>query len=1489
MRIAVLGPLEVRGDTGDPVAVPGAKERLLLALLAAGAPGAVSVDRLTESLWDGERPASARKSLQIHLVRLRSALEPQRPRGSPGRLVVRRGAGYSLAVTAHELDALGVGELVSRGRALLGAGDAAGAERVLTATVGLWRGEPYEDWPDAPFAVAERRRLAELRAAALAALFEARLALGRPAEVVADLQGLVADDPLREDWWRLLVLALYRSGRQGVALAALQRARQTLADELGADPGPQLQALERAVLAQDAALDAPVSAVPPPDGRPAPRPPTATACPYKGLAPYQAADADLFRGRDRMVTRLVARLVDAPLVVVSGPSGAGKSSLVRAGLLPALGCGALPGSASWVPVVLTPGRSPVDALAALPGDPDGGAPCVLVCDQLEELWAPGVHPGERAAFLDTVLGLLDDGVVVRCVAAVRGDHVGRLAEHAPLAERLGSALVLLPPLTEAELRDVVREPAAAVGLTVEDELVDVVAGDVLGRPGALPLLSTALVGTWERRRGDRLTLAGYLEAGGVTGALTRSAEDAWAALAEDDRVVARRLLVRLADTDDGGALVRRPAPLAELDLAGDAGAARRRVVDAFVARRLLTLDGERLDVAHEALLTGWHRLARWLEEDAAGRAVRRHLTPAAREWQRRGRPDDELYRGARLGAALDWSAAAGGELTTGEREFLDASKARADAELRSAQQRARSEARGRRRLRWLATGLAAVLVVAVVTAGLAVRSERAADRATAVSERTSLVADANRLAAESRTAQSLDLAYLLAAQGFRLRDTPETRDALLAVLTGHRRVLRAGSISAQGPYGGLTDGGRTVLVGAHGTGDRILSWPVDSADPPRVVAETQEGWEGWRATAWSPTDPLVVGAGTDGSGLWVRTADADGAVRDVFRGVDVGGLPVGAVVLPDGRRARLLVVGAGDAEEATWRLVEVDLAGGSWREGDVRGTAPGPPETLTAEFSTDGATAVLSDFRSRAAVHLDLGTGRQVPLEDPTDEPATFFQYRALPTGAATLASDGTVTLHDGEGRIRQRFDALPGGVIDLDLAPDGTWGVTVGRDGGIVLWDVDATGRWSEREVVTGPGGNIGTALIDPSGERLYTLSRDDVLTALDVSPGGGFGAPRPGLADRWIADGPAVVEPGELVVVPTRPFGSAVSGDYPYLGPGTAEVTATFLDPRTGEVVAEVPVGDTVEESEFLASVAVSPDRERIAVSSGLAVTVLDAASREEVTSFRLPGSGHPGPDGQPLPVGVVGCVAWSADGSRLLVGVQARRPALEPEPDPETPGGALLAVDTGSWEVVDEVGVDAVPETLELSPDGRSLALGGGWGNAVEIRDAATLDQQAAVDLASVDRLADLSWSADGTVLLGVGKAGPLHVVDTATWEARAPAFAADAARLQIEWLPDGHTVVVTGAATTARLFDVERSVARTGLPAAVGDLQAATYLVPDPTGDLVFLSDRERVMRYPAAPSDWLRAACEVAGRDLTRAEWERYLPGRPRAPTCSDLG
>src|SRR5215218_2120704 len=443
MRIAVLGPLEVVTDDLAPVQVPGAKERLLLAVLTAGAPGVVSSDSLAESLWDGDPPISARKSLQIHVVRLRSGLEPDRPKGSTGRYVVRRGTGYALTIDRSSIDALQIGDLAARGHARLASGEPAEAECQLRAAVELWHGEPYADWPDAPFATTERRRLAEVRAGAVAGLLEARLQLGRHADVLPELERLVAEDPLREDWWRLLMFALYRAGRQADALAAGRQVRALLAEDIGAGPGPALRDMEAAILAQDPALELPSGRAPPPVTDHWPTAVTGS-CPYKGLAAYQVADAPLFHGRQRLVESMVARLVDRPVLVVSGPSGAGKSSVVRAGLVPALADGALPGSQEWRSVIVTPGAAPVDGLAGLTGEAPPADPVLLVVDQFEELWAPGIDPAERTAFLDAVLGLIDDGIAARCVVVIRGDHVGQLAEHEVITER-PSAFALVPP------------------------------------------------------------------------------------------------------------------------------------------------------------------------------------------------------------------------------------------------------------------------------------------------------------------------------------------------------------------------------------------------------------------------------------------------------------------------------------------------------------------------------------------------------------------------------------------------------------------------------------------------------------------------------------------------------------------------------------------------------------------------------------------------------------------------------------------------------------------------------------------------------------------------------------------------------------------------------------------------------------------------------------------------------------------------------------
>ena len=206
----------------------------------------------------------------------------------------------------------------------------------------------------------------------------------------------------------------------------------------------------------------------------------------------------------------------------------------------------------------------------------------------------------------------------------------------------------------SELRRAVELPAGRVGLRVEPELADALVDDVEGEPGALPLLSTALLELWQKRQDNALTLAAYRESGGVHGAVARLAEGTYARIPDERKPLVRAIMLRLVGEDEGDAPVRRRAPLAELDLERNEDVAD--VLATLADSRLVTVSEGNVEVAHEALLREWPRLREWIEEDAEGRRLRRHITQAATEWDAAGRDQGELYRGARLAAALDWTA-----------------------------------------------------------------------------------------------------------------------------------------------------------------------------------------------------------------------------------------------------------------------------------------------------------------------------------------------------------------------------------------------------------------------------------------------------------------------------------------------------------------------------------------------------------------------------------------------------------------------------------------------------------------------------------------------------------------------------------------------------------------------------------------------------------------------------------------------------------------
>jgi DNA-binding SARP family transcriptional activator len=308
----ILGPLEVL-EGSRRLALGGPQQRAVLAILLLHAGEVVSAGRLIDELWGDDPPETGAKVLQGYVSQLRKALEPTARSAAESRIIVTRSPGYVVEVAPDELDLARFERLLAKGRDTLAAGDPSRAAELLTDALSLWRGPPLGDFADAQFAQPEIGRLEELRLVALEQRIEADLALGRHADAVGELERLVAEHPLRERLRGLLMLALYRSGRQAEALEAYREARSVLVDELGIDPGPELQRLEQAVLRQDPALE-----------------PVASPSSDGAAEPSRAG----FVGREAELDRLLAGLDDAlrgrgGLYLLAGEPGIGKSRLAE--------------------------------------------------------------------------------------------------------------------------------------------------------------------------------------------------------------------------------------------------------------------------------------------------------------------------------------------------------------------------------------------------------------------------------------------------------------------------------------------------------------------------------------------------------------------------------------------------------------------------------------------------------------------------------------------------------------------------------------------------------------------------------------------------------------------------------------------------------------------------------------------------------------------------------------------------------------------------------------------------------------------------------------------------------------------------------------------------------------------------------------------------------------------------------------------------------
>ena len=710
MDFRLLGSLEavargVTAELGPP------KQRALLAVLLLHAGEIVSIDRLIDALWPDHPPRTAAHSIQIYVSELRKTLAPL---GS-AEVILTRQPGYQLQAADDAIDARRFERLVEEGLRRLRTGDRVGGADRLRAALTLWRGPALSDFAYEEFAQPYIRRLTDRHLDAVEELAAAELAGGRAAEAVALSEAAVREDPPRERAREILMLSLHRSGRHAEALRTYQRLRELLDEELGLDPSPALQRLQERILLHDPALAPAREGAAGAEER--------ARNPYKGLRAFTEQDAGDFFGRDDLAARLVDILrTGQRLVALVGPSGSGKSSVLAAGLIPRVRAGAIPGSAQWEVVHVVPATNNLAEIEAAVRTPAPGR-CLLVLDQFEDLFAVADEAARRRFLHAISAALRDPDGAVTVVLALRADFYDRPLLDPEFAEIFILGVMNVVPMTTDELTAAVAGPAERAGVTVEPGLLAELVADTVAQPAALPLLQFALTELFDRGDGVTLTLGEYRALGALHGILSRRAEALYAGLDVAGRQVAKQVFLRLVRPGRSPIDSRRRPPLSELtDLDVDP-VALSEVLDGFGRHRLLAFDRDpvtgdaTVEVAHEALLREWDRLAGWIDRHRA--ALRRHgsFAAAAEEWEAADRDPDYLLTGARL-TEFETTAREGAlHLTGRELAFLEASLERRRSEQTAQTASAAASRRLERLARMRLVGLGIAVVAVIVLGG----------------------------------------------------------------------------------------------------------------------------------------------------------------------------------------------------------------------------------------------------------------------------------------------------------------------------------------------------------------------------------------------------------------------------------------------------------------------------------------------------------------------------------------------------------------------------------------------------------------------------------------------------------------------------------------------------------------------------------------------------------------------------------------------------
>lgn len=842
--------------------------------------------------------------------------------------------------------------------------------------------------------------------------------------------------------------------------------------------------------------------------------------PYKGLRAFQQADSDDFFGREVLTLSIMRRIQEpvdtARFLAVVGPSGSGKSSVVKAGVLPELRAGAMPGSENWFIVEMLPGLDPYEELEAAllriavnPPDslreqlmtdergllravkrvlPEDDSELLIFIDQFEELFTIVDEDDIRRSFMDCVRATTNDKHGrVRFIITLRADFYDKPLQYPEFGALMRERTEVVLPLNAEELERAISGPAKRVGLYMEDGLVTAIVADVKDQPGALPLLQYALTELFERREGQLLTLEAYNEIGGTLGALARRADELFQGLTDEGQEAARQLFLRLVTLGEGTEDTRRRVLQSTLLTIGEDADEMELVIDAFGRYRLLTFDHDpstrsaTVEVAHEALIRQWQLLRAWLDESREDLRIQTRLSALANEWINVNRDPSYLARGLRLSQFENWQEATKLALSDNEASFLEASieerHKRDQAERIRQEREAELEKRSRERLQLLVSVMSVAAIIAIGLAVFAFSQQRAAQDARAEAELAADLEQEARAAAEAnqRESESLRLAADARNQLIQHNDTLALLLALAADEADVRTPVEVLRVLATTTY---SPGVRARFEGHTGA---VLGGDISS------------------------DGRLTVSASADGSLIiWNnKTREFNSNIVNSER------IFTSAVF---NAQATQLLAGADDAV-----IYLYDLA-----SGEIVSTFAGHTDVITSVvFSADG-TQILSGSFDRTMRLWDVATGETIRVFE--NDTGIVFDVAFAPDGSFVVSGHGDefiaqnppegaerdrrVRVWDVEtGRVRITFDPMSdasGWVRSVAISPDqeyilaAMWDSNVG--GVIRVWEADSG---LEARRLFGHSDLVTSVNVTPDSTRVVTSSWDRTVRVWDITTG--------------------------------------------------------------------------------------------------------------------------------------------------------------------------------------------------------------------------------------------------------------------------------------------------------------------------------------------------------------------------------------------------